>query len=61
MTQEGTHDMKDLFSLQRKKAVVLGAGGMGTAISGGLLRYGAKVMLADRDKDGPRRGARPPS
>ena len=49
--------MKDLFSLQRKKAVVLGAGGMGTAISGGLLRYGAKVMLADRDKDGLERSS----
>jgi NAD(P)-dependent dehydrogenase (short-subunit alcohol dehydrogenase family) len=49
--------MKDLFSLQRKKAVVLGAGGMGTAIAGGLLRYGAKVMLADRDKEGLDRSA----
>jgi len=49
--------MKDLFSLQRKKAVVLGAGGMGTAIAGGLLRYGAKVMLADRDKEGLERSS----
>ena len=44
--------MKDLFSLQQKMAVVLGAGGMGTAIAGGLLRYGARVMLADRDEEG---------
>ena len=57
MIQEGTDDMKDLFSLQRKKAVVLGAGGMGTAIAGGLLRYGAKVMLADRDKEGLERSS----
>jgi NAD(P)-dependent dehydrogenase (short-subunit alcohol dehydrogenase family) len=55
--QEGTDEMKDLFSLQRKKAVVLGAGGMGTAIAGGLLRYGAKVMLADRDKEGLERSS----
>ena len=39
--------MADLFSLQGKNAVVLGAGGMGTAISAGLLRYGATLELAD--------------
>ena len=33
--------MDDLFSLQGKNAVVVGAGGMGTAIAAGLLRYGA--------------------
>lgn len=40
--------MGDLFSLEGKKAVVVGgAGGMGSGIAGGLLRYGAEVMLAD--------------
>jgi NAD(P)-dependent dehydrogenase (short-subunit alcohol dehydrogenase family) len=39
--------MDDLFSLQGKNAVVLGAGGMGTAIAAGLLRYGARLELAD--------------
>ena len=49
--------MKNIFSLQRKKAVVIGAGGMGTAIAGGLLRYDAKIMLADRDDEGLDRSA----
>jgi len=44
--------MEDLFSLQGKKAVVLGAGGMGTAIAAGLLRFGAEVEMADRDQAG---------
>ena len=57
MTEEGTDDMKDLFSLQRKKAVVLGAGGMGTAIAAGLLRYGARLEVADRDAAGLERCA----
>jgi gluconate 5-dehydrogenase len=44
--------MNDLFSLQDKGAVVLGAGGMGTAIAAGLLRYGARLVVADRDPAG---------
>ena len=43
--------MDDLFSLQGKKAVILGAGGMGTAIANGLLRYGAQLELAERDDE----------
>jgi hypothetical protein len=41
--------MDDLFSLQGKNAVVLGAGGMGTAIASGLLRHGAQLAVAERD------------
>jgi NAD(P)-dependent dehydrogenase (short-subunit alcohol dehydrogenase family) len=37
----------DLFSLQGKSAVVVGAGGMGNAIADGLARYGARVAIAD--------------
>ena len=44
--------MEDLFSLEGKNAVVLGAGGMGTAIAAGLLRYGARLEMADRDAAG---------
>ncbi len=44
--------MDDLFSLKGKNAVVLGAGGMGTAIATGLLRYGARLEMADRDAAG---------
>lgn len=47
--REGTETMDDLFSLEGKTAVVLGAGGMGTAIAAGLLRFGARVELAERD------------
>jgi gluconate 5-dehydrogenase len=44
--------MEDLFSLQGKKAVVVGgAGGMGRGIAGGLLRYDAEVGLADLNPD----------
>jgi NAD(P)-dependent dehydrogenase (short-subunit alcohol dehydrogenase family) len=41
--------MDDLFSLQGKNAMVLGAGGMGTAIASGLLRHGAQLAVAERD------------
>lgn len=44
--------MDDLFSLKGRNAVVLGAGGMGTAIASGLLRYGASLEIADRDAAG---------
>ena len=44
--------MDDLFSLKGKNAVVLGAGGMGTAIANGLLQYGARLEMADRDAAG---------
>jgi NAD(P)-dependent dehydrogenase (short-subunit alcohol dehydrogenase family) len=44
---KGIQPMDDLFSLKGKNAVVLGAGGMGTAIAAGLLRYGARLELAD--------------
>ena len=49
--------MEDLFSLEGKNAVVLGAGGMGAAIAAGLLRYGARLELADRDATGLERCA----
>jgi NAD(P)-dependent dehydrogenase (short-subunit alcohol dehydrogenase family) len=49
--------MEDLFSLKGKNAVVLGAGGMGTAIAAGLLRYGVRLELADRDAAGLARAA----
>jgi NAD(P)-dependent dehydrogenase (short-subunit alcohol dehydrogenase family) len=49
--------MDDLFSLSGKNAVVLGAGGMGTAIAAGLLRYGVRLELADRDAAGLARAA----
>ena len=49
--------MEDLFSLEGKNAVVLGAGGMGTAIAAGLLRYGARLEIADRDVAGLERCA----
>ena len=39
--------MDDLFSLQGKSAVVVGAGGMGNAIADGLVHYGARVAIAD--------------
>jgi NAD(P)-dependent dehydrogenase (short-subunit alcohol dehydrogenase family) len=39
--------MNDLFSLQGKSAVVVGAGGMGNAIAGGLAHYGAQTAVAD--------------
>jgi len=44
--------MEGLFSLEGKNAVVLGAGGMGGAIAAGLLRYGARLEVADRDAAG---------
>jgi NAD(P)-dependent dehydrogenase (short-subunit alcohol dehydrogenase family) len=47
----------DLFSLEGKNAVVLGAGGMGTAIAAGLLRFGASLHVADRDAAGLQRCA----
>lgn len=47
--------MDDLFSLKGKNAVVIGAGGMGTAIADGLLRYGARLELAERDDEALRR------
>jgi len=44
--------MKDLFSLEGKKAVVVGgAGGMGRGIAGGLVDYGADVAIADVNAD----------
>jgi gluconate 5-dehydrogenase len=49
--------MDDIFSLEGKNAVVLGAGGMGTAIAAGLLRYGAGLQVADRDAAGLQRCA----
>ena len=49
--------MEDIFSLEGKNAVVLGAGGMGTAIAAGLLRYGARLEMADRDAAGLERCA----
>ncbi|MGE5228200.1 MAG: SDR family NAD(P)-dependent oxidoreductase [Deltaproteobacteria bacterium] len=49
--------MDDLFSLRGRHAVVLGAGGMGAAIAAGLLRYGARLELADRDAAGLKRCA----
>jgi NAD(P)-dependent dehydrogenase (short-subunit alcohol dehydrogenase family) len=49
--------MEDLFSLEGKNAVVLGAGGMGAAIAAGLLRYGARLSVADRDATGLERCA----
>ena len=49
--------MEDLFSLEGKNAVVLGAGGMGAAIAAGLLRYGARLEIADRDAAGLERCA----
>ena len=40
--------MADLFSLDGKKAVVVGgAGGMGRGIAAGLLQYGADLAIAD--------------
>ncbi len=39
--------MDDLFSLEGKSAVVVGAGGMGNAIADGLVRYGAQTAIAD--------------
>ena len=44
--------MEDLFSLEGRNAVVLGAGGMGAAIAAGLLRFGARLEVADRDAAG---------
>jgi gluconate 5-dehydrogenase len=49
--------MDDIFSLEGKNAVVLGAGGMGTAIAAGLLRFGARLQVADRDAAGLERCA----
>lgn len=49
--------MEGLFSLEGKNAVVLGAGGMGGAIAAGLLRYGARLAVADRDATGLERCA----
>ena len=49
--------MENLFSLEGKNAVVLGAGGMGAAIAAGLLRFGARLELADRDAKGLERCA----
>ncbi|MFZ0434345.1 MAG: SDR family oxidoreductase [Chthoniobacterales bacterium] len=44
--------MDDLFSLKGKSAVVVGgAGGMGSAIAAGLIRYGADVALADVNQE----------
>ena len=41
--------MADLFSLDGKKAVVVGgAGGMGRGIAAGLLQYGADLAIAER-------------
>jgi gluconate 5-dehydrogenase len=51
--------MDDLFSLEGKTAVVVGgAGGMGSSIAAGLIRYGAEVALADVNPDGLERMAR---
>jgi len=49
--------MDDIFSLEGKNAVVLGAGGMGMAIAAGLLRFGARLQVADRDAAGLERCA----
>jgi gluconate 5-dehydrogenase len=42
-----------LFSLQGKNAVIVGgAGGIGRGLAGGLLRYGARVAIADINLSG---------
>ena len=44
--------MKDIFSLEGKKAVVIGgAGGIGEAIAQGMVVKGAKVAIASRNID----------
>jgi NAD(P)-dependent dehydrogenase (short-subunit alcohol dehydrogenase family) len=41
--------MANLFRLDNKVAVVIGAGGIGEALSDGLAEYGAKVVVANLD------------
>lgn len=40
---------KDLFSVDNKNALVVGAGGLGKAIASGLLQNGCNVAIASRD------------
>jgi len=59
MTHSGEHacfikkeeyNMQDLFSLEGRKAVVIGGGGgIGEAIAGGYLESGAEVVIASRN------------
>ena len=50
--------MDDLFSLHGKNAVVVGgAGGMGRGISEGLIRYGARLAIADISPEGLQRAS----
>jgi len=50
--------MKDIYSLQSRKAVVIGgSGGIGQAIAKGLTYYGADVAIASRGLEGLKQAA----
>ncbi|MGH2558145.1 MAG: SDR family NAD(P)-dependent oxidoreductase, partial [Thermomicrobiales bacterium] len=47
-----------IFDLRDRVAMVVGGGGLGTAIAAGLADYGARIALADLDQETAKRGAR---
>jgi gluconate 5-dehydrogenase len=59
LPERGRCDIKELFRLDGRKAIVIGGGGdIGRAVAKGLAFYGAEVAIASRDEAKLNRSAR---